>query len=190
MSIIDHNSSSRDERLHERGVHNHKKSEHGDIAALECQLEEMRAVLKRIAAHPIRTPVAGRRDVGLEPLPACQEIAEAALSSSGPCETCGGNGKIELEGYDQYGRFDGPTMPCSDCGSKSGSGLLDAVRVLKELMEEGTLCTDFAERDTENQLAQRDDLEVYDDDVPRVFRVPFSQWIKARAALKKLEPYT
>jgi hypothetical protein len=43
MSIIDHNSTSRDERLHERGVHNHAKSEHGDLARLERQLAEAQA---------------------------------------------------------------------------------------------------------------------------------------------------
>jgi chromosome segregation ATPase len=51
MSIIDHNSSSRDERLHERGVHNHTKGEHGDIRRLEAEVARLQERVKEAERH-------------------------------------------------------------------------------------------------------------------------------------------
>jgi hypothetical protein len=47
--------------------------------ALRGYIDAIKA-LERITRHPVATPVAGRRDVGLEPWLACQEIAQPPVA--------------------------------------------------------------------------------------------------------------
>ena len=37
--------------------------------------------LGRIATHPVATPVAGRSELGVDPIPSCQDIARVALEA-------------------------------------------------------------------------------------------------------------
>lgn len=48
MSIIDHNSSLRDERLHEQGVHQHHAKDHGDIRRLEAENARLRERVEEV----------------------------------------------------------------------------------------------------------------------------------------------
>ena len=51
----------------------------GEGATLDGAVTPLREALERIKAHPVATPVAGREDLGLDPIPSCQDIAAAAL---------------------------------------------------------------------------------------------------------------
>ena len=48
------------------------------LARLVLTLTE---ALGTIAAHPVYTPVMGRSDLGIDPMPACQDTAKAALDA-------------------------------------------------------------------------------------------------------------
>ncbi len=120
MSTIDRNSSSRDERLHERGVDNHAKSEHGDLARAQARIKELERQLAE--AKDSRDGFACDLDASearLRASEAAQARYRAALKkygahdedclsrthgdctcglfdalSSGPCSTCGGAGEV------------------------------------------------------------------------------------------------
>ena len=51
----------------------------GEGATLDGAVAPLVKALERIKAHPVATPVAGREDLGLDPIPSCQDIAAAAL---------------------------------------------------------------------------------------------------------------
>lgn len=47
-------------------------------------IRELGDALTKITEHPVATPIAGRRDLGLEPWPSCQALAHTALARRAP----------------------------------------------------------------------------------------------------------